>query len=74
MRSLFMGAKRKDSSTPELATMDRRALVEAILSIECDFPIDLTEEYLQGLTLEKLRHVYVALCNHVKKPGPPSRS
>ncbi len=44
-----------------LATMEHSELVEAILGMDCDFPIDLTPNYLQDLSEEKLRHLYMAL-------------
>lgn len=51
--------------------MDRQALIKAILKLECDFPVDLTPEYLRALSLAKLRHVYSALCTHSKNQGAP---
>jgi hypothetical protein len=44
-----------------LATMEQSELVEAIMGLDCDFPIDFTPSYLHSLTAEKLRHVYMAL-------------
>lgn len=48
--------------------MDHSALLRAILSVECDFPVDLTEDFLQPLSDEKLRHIYAALLRHLKRP------
>ena len=38
-----MRLKRTDTDTDAIAGMDRDALTRAILSIECEFPVDLTE-------------------------------
>lgn len=46
--------------------MDRRDLIQAILGTECDFPNDLSREYLQSLSLEKLQHICRALKVHRK--------
>ena len=47
--------------------MDRQELIQAILKVECDFPLDFTPEYLEGLTDVKLRHIYTALRPHSRK-------
>ncbi len=62
-----MAPRQKDSSVPQVALMDRPALTHAILAMDCDFPVDLTEEYLRDLSVKKLRHLYTALCAHAKK-------
>lgn len=64
-----MRLKRTDTDVDAIAGMDRDALTRAILSIECEFPVDLTEESLRPLSLEKLRHIYTALLRHGKRPG-----
>ena len=49
--------------------MDRAALSRAILSMDCDFPVDFTDKQLHKLSMEKLRHVYLALILHGKNGG-----
>ena len=46
------------------SVMDRESLCRAILSMDCDFPVDFTAEQLRSFSLERLRHVYQALCLH----------
>jgi len=53
--------------------MGRADLVREILRVDCDFPVDFTEEHLRSLSLEKLRHVYLALILHGKAPKPAGR-
>jgi hypothetical protein len=45
----------------ELATMDHAGLIQALMNLDCDFPVDFTLEYLRELNEEKLRHLYLAL-------------
>lgn len=66
-----MGRKRADMNADQVATMDRKTLTRAILSVQCDFPVDLTEDVLKNLNLEKLRHIYVALLAHAKDADTP---
>ena len=37
-------------------------LIERILSFPASFPVDFTNEFLQSLPPEKLRHLFLALC------------
>ena len=66
-----MSRKQKDTPIQDIASMDREALVAAILKMDCEFPIDLTAEYLRSLSLEKLRHIHTALRSHARKASPP---
>ena len=50
--------------------MGRAALVQAILEVDCDFPVDFTGDDLRSSSLEKLRHIYLALILHGKHPKP----
>lgn len=42
--------------------LDRSALVQQFLSYPATFPIDFTEEFFQRTPLERLRHIFVAMC------------
>ncbi len=59
-----MAGDRMDTTLADVASMDRATLSRTILSLDCDFPLDFSEGQLERLSLEKLRHVYVALCLH----------
>jgi len=50
--------------------MDRCKLSRAILDMDCDFRVDFTEKQLRHLSMEKLRHVYLALVLHGKSGRP----
>lgn len=51
----------------ELATMDHARLIQALMNLDCTFPVDFTLEYLRGLNEEKLRHLYLALTTHARR-------
>jgi len=47
-----------------VSTMQRDDLVERLLHFRGNFPIDFSESFLRGLSLDRLRHIFVALCLH----------
>ncbi len=59
---------KKDAQDDSVASMDREALSEAILNIDCGFPVDLTPEALGRFSLERLRHVLMAMRMHAMDP------
>jgi hypothetical protein len=46
----------------ELATWDRQMLTHQFLAFESRFPLDVTPEFLSGLTEEQIRHLFLAVC------------
>jgi len=64
-----MRAADTDTQINKIARMRRSPLIRGILTIDCTFPIDFTRDYLESLDLEKLRHIYLALCLH-KRSAP----
>ena len=45
-----------------VAAMDRQALVEQFRAYRASFPLDFTNEFLNTASLDRLRHVFIALC------------
>jgi hypothetical protein len=45
-----------------VASLDRPAVIEAFRKFPATFPLDFTTEFLAGMPLERLRHLFVALC------------
>ena len=45
-----------------VSALDRDALVRQFQSFDAPFPVDFTPEFLQQLELDRLRHLFVALC------------
>ena len=44
------------------AALDREALVEQFQAYPSTFPIDFTPEFLETVDLDRLRHIFLALC------------
>ena len=45
-----------------VSAMDRPALVRQFRDYRATFPVDFTEEFLQTTPLERLRHIFLAMC------------
>ncbi|MBN1942983.1 MAG: hypothetical protein JW849_06780 [Phycisphaerae bacterium] len=50
-----------------LACMDRQDLILLLRSMHCTFPMDFTEEFLQTISVERLRHIVLAASVHQDK-------
>jgi hypothetical protein len=44
------------------ATMDRESITHRLLSFNGQFPVDFTRNFLADQPLDRLRHIFVALC------------
>ena len=45
-----------------VSSFDRPALVRQFREFRATFPIDFTDEFLQTTDVDRLRHIFVALC------------
>lgn len=45
-----------------VSALDRPALVHQFLNFRGNFPVDFTPAFLEGLPVERLRHIFLALC------------
>jgi len=45
-----------------IATMDRQTIKEQFLGFRASFPVDFTDEFLDRLPLDRLRHIFLAFC------------
>ena len=45
-----------------VAAMNRAALIDQFRSYRASFPLDFTEAFLESADLDRLRHIFVALC------------
>jgi hypothetical protein len=50
-----------------VASLDKAMLTEQFLNFQGTFPVDFTPEFLQALPLERMRHIFVALCLQAQK-------
>lgn len=47
--------------------MDRDELIARLRTFDAPFPIDFTDQYLQNIPIEQLRHVFAGLCIHCNR-------
>jgi len=45
-----------------VASLDRTALVQQFLNYRATFPVDFTREFLEAQPIDRLRHLFLALC------------
>ena len=45
-----------------VATLDREPLIQHLANYRGNFPIDFTPEFLATLSMDRLRHVFLAAC------------
>jgi hypothetical protein len=50
-----------------LATLDRQTLISQFLAFRSSFPVDMTADYLETLTEDQIRHVFLAMCLQNKR-------
>jgi hypothetical protein len=56
-----------------LESWDRETLIDQFQAFHSHFPVDFTSDYLTQLSVEKLRHVFLALCLQNKRmPNIPA--
>jgi len=61
---MLMSADRVEQFINKVATMGRDDLIKALRGLDCHFKLDFTDEYLESLSLERLRHVALAALLH----------
>ncbi len=49
-----------------IAGMDRPELISLLRGMECSFDLDFTDEFLDGISLERLRHIILGAALHVR--------
>ncbi len=45
-----------------ISSLDRPTLIHQLLEFQADFPVDFSGKFLDGQTVERLRHLLFALC------------
>ena len=46
-----------ETSIISITAMDRPELIQKLLGMKCEFPIDFSREFLEAMSVEHLRHV-----------------
>jgi len=54
-----------------VSSLDKATITQQFLNFRGDFPVDFTPEFLDKLPLERLRHIFVALCLQVQRLPVP---
>lgn len=47
-----------------ISAMDRATLRMQLANYRADFPLDFTPQFLETVELDRLRHIFLALCLH----------
>ena len=54
-----------------VSALDRQSLIQQFAEYKANFPVDFTTEFLTTESLERLRHIFLALCLQCQRlPGP----
>ena len=53
-----------------VSAMDRRVLVSQFRAYRASFPVDFTDDFLEHTPVERLRHIFVALCLQCQQVPP----
>jgi hypothetical protein len=58
----MLASEQVDDLICRVATWDRDTLTRQFQMFQSSFPIDFTPEFLSDLTVDRLRHVFLAVC------------
>ncbi|HWP39290.1 MAG TPA: hypothetical protein VNL70_00090 [Tepidisphaeraceae bacterium] len=53
-----------------ISTLDRATLIEQFQQYQASFPVDFTRDFLEQQPLERLRHLFLALCLQQQRMPP----
>ena len=45
-----------------VSSLDRQQLIEHFHNFDSKFPLDFTEDFLKSAPIERLKHIFVAVC------------
>ena len=58
----MLGSAQIEDLMTLVASLDRAALVNQFQKYPGKFPVDFTDDFLARTSLDKLRHIFVAMC------------
>ena len=64
-----MSDKRPEELARKLVTLDRKDLITILRGLQCAFEVDFTDEFLQSVSVERLRHIVLAASLHTRAAG-----
>lgn len=62
-----MPERTADQMASELAQMDRKSLIEILQDMKCTFELDFTDEFLNSVSIERLRHIALGASLHINQ-------
>jgi hypothetical protein len=65
-----MQGQQVESLVSEIQTMDRGGLIRLLRNMECDFAVDFTDDFLNSISVERLRHIALAASLHAHSCKP----
>lgn len=68
-----MSPRQQEIIARKIATMRRPELVRMLRSLDCGFRMDFTDDYLNSMSLERLRHVVLAATLHDNSASQSNR-
>jgi hypothetical protein len=60
--SRMLHAEQIEELITVVSALDRAALVQHLRSYQASFPVDFTREFLERQPVDRLRHLFVAMC------------
>ena len=58
----MLQAQQIDELVCVVSALDREALVQQFSCYRANFPLDFTQEFLNSTPLERLKHIFLAIC------------
>jgi hypothetical protein len=50
-----------------VSSLDKTALMQHFGSYQASFPVDFTRDFLESQSVDRLRHLFVAMCLHTQR-------
>jgi hypothetical protein len=64
----MLQAEQIEELIAEVSALDRGALVRQLRTYRASFPVDFTREFLEQQSVDRLRHLLVAICLQQRRP------
>jgi hypothetical protein len=65
-----MQAQQVETLVSGIQTMDRGGLIHLLRNMECDFAVDFTDDFLNSISVDRLRHIALAASLHAHSCKP----
>jgi hypothetical protein len=69
----MLHAQQIDDLITLVSALDRDALLDQFHSYRASFPVDFTDDFLAEMPLDRMRHIFVAMCLQTQRlPDDPT--